>query len=27
MVKENNISIEELENLLHQIKKQQSQKK
>ena len=27
MVKENNISIEELENLLHQIKKQQSQKR
>jgi len=27
MVKENNISIEELENLLTQIKKQQSQKK
>jgi len=27
MVKENNISIEELEALLHQIKKQQNQKK
>jgi BlaI family transcriptional regulator, penicillinase repressor len=27
MVKENNISIEELETLLHQIKKQQNQKK
>ena len=27
MVKENNISIEELENLLHQIKKQKNQKK
>jgi predicted transcriptional regulator len=27
MVKENNISIEELENLLAQIKKQQNQKK
>lgn len=27
MVKENNISIEELENLLQQIKKQQNQKK
>jgi BlaI family transcriptional regulator, penicillinase repressor len=27
MVKENNISIEELESLLHQIKKQQNQKK
>jgi BlaI family penicillinase repressor len=27
MVKENNISVEELESLLHQIKKQQNQKK
>lgn len=27
LVKENNISIEELESLLHQIKKQQNQKK